>query len=1720
MRPSHQAAWNRKSPNASARRRDSGTSNGSLQYSSLEPRALLAGVPIISEFVASNNSSFDDGYGNSPDWIELHNAGDMAVDLSGYHLTDNASNVDKWTFESSTVLDPGEFLVVFASSRDEIDPSGFRHTNFKLSAGGEYVGLASPDGTILSEFGTAGADYPAQVSDISYGTSGGSLVTGQSLAQYLIPTNGVLGNAWVANDFDASANGFITDRASFGYENSLGSSTSYVDQYETDIPTDTTSIYVRTEFDLADASAVADLTLSLQYDDGFAAYLNGTFLFSRNADDGLAWNASASASHDDSDALQVTPFKLDGSASSEGDFLDLLVDGKNTLAIHGLNRPSSSDFLLVPTLTSNSLPGSAGYLLTPTPGGANAEPIILGPAIENVTPSGITANANQPLTITASVSDFSRPVDSSTVRLHYRSMFDNEIIIVMNDNGLGADSTAGDGIYSASIPASALSAGELIRWYVTASDIDGNETRAPRFLDPLDSAEYFGTVVTDSAIVTDLPLLQWFVADEGAARTQTGTRGSLFYNGEFYDNIQFDGHGQSTSFFDKTSFDFDANSGEKFLLLDGVNRASDFNLITNYADQTKIRNALAYGLIAEAGLPSHLAFSVTVYRNGNFYGLYDIIEEGDEEFLERTGLDPNGALYKVNNPLNSAFNEVEKKSREYEDHSDFQEVINAVNLSGATARRWDYDNLDIADAINFLAVQNVIQNKDYGHKNMYWYHDNDGTGLWSPLAWDVDLSLGHLWNGNPSIQYFDNNSYTNDNPSQELNNLFQRLVSDPIHRELYYRRVRTLMDQFYGAPGTLTSESLVAQRIDELSLSIIDEAAQDASLWDLHPNYASAYPFNVPQALDQLKDDFVSGRRSYLEAFSLIPNSQIGNPEIRFDDTDFDSSPISGLQSEEYLRLNNPLSTSVDISGWTLTGGINHVFKGGTVIPAGGELFVVADVQAFKARSVGPQGGQQRIIQGNYDGQLSNTGETVNLLAADGSIIDTFVTPLDGPSDNQQFLRVSELNYHPTDTAGDTEYIEFLNTSSGLTSTTLNLSGVTISEGPGDPFVFDNGVTLAAGERLLVVSDVSAFNANYPSVNFTQIVGQYSGSLSDGGETIRVDDANGETILEFDYNDSDPWALAADGAGGSLQVVDELNTPLDRFGKYYSWRSSVNAGGTPGEGPIDVTPTVVVNEVLAHTDAPNVDFVELFNPTNSSINVGGWYLSDSATQLQKYQIPANTIIAAGGYLLVDENNFNPTPTNPGANDFALSSSGEEVWLTQFAGGETTFQDVVSLGATFNGESFGRIPNGSGRLTALASLTPNEANSSARIGPLLITEINYHPDDPTSEDLAIEATLTASDLEFIEVYNPTSSPIDLANWQLRGESDFDFSIGSIAGQTAFLITRFDPTDPNNADRTAAFRNHYGLSDGVALLGGYSGSLSNSWGRVELQQPDPTSLNDPEIAHVTADEFVYDDLSPWPDADGNGLTLQRIAANVVGHLPSNWNALVPTPGVASLVQAVPQIASLVRDGGNEDRPDSIETLSITFDTDVNVSVGDLSLRNDTLGGTVIDTTGLLFNYDSSSQTATWDLGDLATPLEAAYYSVILSDSITAVSGGLALDGDEDGTAGGNFEQSVYVALPGDANLDGQVDVLNDAFILVANLGQTDAAVWSQGDFNDDGAVNVLGDAFVLVANLGRSVVSPTSATSKTFPLAAISTQPDDPDSSLSRDMAFANDNFWFE
>ena len=122
---------------------------------------------IITEVQAANTRTVADDQGSYSDWIELHNPTDTPVSLAGYTLTDDPDEPDKWRLPLIT-LAPGDFLLVWASGADRMRAEGW-HTNFRLSRGGEYVGLFGPDGHVVDA-----VEFGEQQANVSWGRLPGS----------------------------------------------------------------------------------------------------------------------------------------------------------------------------------------------------------------------------------------------------------------------------------------------------------------------------------------------------------------------------------------------------------------------------------------------------------------------------------------------------------------------------------------------------------------------------------------------------------------------------------------------------------------------------------------------------------------------------------------------------------------------------------------------------------------------------------------------------------------------------------------------------------------------------------------------------------------------------------------------------------------------------------------------------------------------------------------------------------------------------------------------------------------------------------------------------------------------------------------------------------------------------------------------------------------------------------------------------------------------------------------------------------------------------------------------------------------------------------------------------------------------------------------------------------------------------------------------------------
>ncbi|MDG2125368.1 MAG: lamin tail domain-containing protein, partial [Verrucomicrobiales bacterium] len=125
------------------------------------------GDPLITELLATNNNTLEDADGDASDWLEVHNPNAFPLNIGGYYLTDDPVALTRWQIPSGITLPGGGYLVVFASGKNRAEAGAELHTSFSLNSGGEYLALVAPDGTtVVSEFAPA---FPRQIPDTSYG---------------------------------------------------------------------------------------------------------------------------------------------------------------------------------------------------------------------------------------------------------------------------------------------------------------------------------------------------------------------------------------------------------------------------------------------------------------------------------------------------------------------------------------------------------------------------------------------------------------------------------------------------------------------------------------------------------------------------------------------------------------------------------------------------------------------------------------------------------------------------------------------------------------------------------------------------------------------------------------------------------------------------------------------------------------------------------------------------------------------------------------------------------------------------------------------------------------------------------------------------------------------------------------------------------------------------------------------------------------------------------------------------------------------------------------------------------------------------------------------------------------------------------------------------------------------------------------------------------------
>ena len=1067
---------------------------------------LLAQDVVISEFMASNVSTLEDEDGDYSDWIELFNAGQSPADLDGWSLTDDPLNPTKWVFPP-IVLPPRSFLIVFASGKDRRNPALPLHTGFKLAMEGGHLALLDAAQSIVWEYAT----YPAQVDDFSYGlkqsASIAPLVEAGAPARALVPADSSVDASWRNVGFSDA--GWVAGTTGLGYDENPD----YLEFIGLNVITPmndvNTTAYLRVPFTVAQAGGFSGLVLRMMYDDGFIAYVNGTEIARRNAPAAAAWNSRATSLHDEALAVVFEEIQVPGGGN-------LILQGNNVLAIHGLNEnPGSSDFLIVPELDGTD-PGVLDrdvreFFDRPTPRDANLPgwPGIAGSPVLSLSSQVFTSPLT--LSITAPAGTLVRTTTD------------------------GSLPTASSPAYTGPIPITTSTR-------VRARSFQGGVSPSPAV-----GATFIGLAADARGFTSNLPIIILDNFGGGGIPQNSyqnaymaifdpkGGRSALNSIPDVESRVGMKIRGSSTAGQPKPNLRIETwneDGVDQPIAPLGFPREADWILHAPYGfDRALIRNPLMYELSNRVGSYAVRTRFCEVYINtgggllsqADYFGVYSFMEniKRDEDRVDVERLDASdvaepditgGYILKIDrlDPGDSGFSAAGQTMGYVYPKEDnisppqaawltqhmnaFAAALNGAGFANPQTGYAAYIDPEAWVDHNILNV--LAKNVDALRLSAYFYKPRGERISFGPI-WDFDRSINstdgrdddpRTWNGTGDATDFFNYPW------------WGRLFQDPEFWQLWIDR---WFEMRRGPLGTTQVNAVV----DGMAAEISEAQARNFQRWSGQGGSGWASEITLVKT-------WLSTRSSWID-------SQFLGPPV------FSRTPGS-ISPGDQLSMTSPPGTI----HYTLDG-TDPRLRGGGVAP-GAAIYSAPLTLSENVRVVA------RVKSGTTWG---------------GKVAGTFYTELPD-------LVITEIMYHPpapvdgSRDPDDFEFIEFLNR--GIEP--IELGGIRLDGAI--RFTFPD-LTLSPGEYIVLVRDLAAFGSRYGAEGIT-IGGVYQGHLSNAGEEVLVRGPLDEPIHTFRYGDDD-WHPLTDGAGESLTIIDPEG-PLEGWGLAESWGPSFISGGTPG-GP-------------------------------------------------------------------------------------------------------------------------------------------------------------------------------------------------------------------------------------------------------------------------------------------------------------------------------------------------------------------------------------------------------------------------------------------------------------------------------------------------------------------------------------------------------------------------
>ena len=696
-----------------------------------------------------------------------------------------------------------------------------------------------------------------------------------------------------------------------------------------------------------------------------------------------------------------------------------------------------------------------------------------------------------------------------------------------------------------------------------------------------------------------------------SARSAYNWSGTIIYDGQVYDNIAFRLRGGNGRYQErgKRSMKFKFNRGYHFAVKDNRGRPYEFKwrvltISKMYGNRLGSNTVFGsrrgpgnFGIVDTVNGRLWELFGVPAVRThwfhfrvvddaaeapdqygGDFYGMGLAQERIDVRFLESRGL-PKGNLYKLTDQSEN-FNGVGgkgsasdgKKQQRYQapnaplNADDYTNIFSQLRAARDDDWLRKHVNWDIWN--RYTAVEEAIRHYDYwpdADKNMVQYFEpmsDNPLGRYWQLPYDSDASWGPSWNG--GIDYAQNAIRGNDNFQIELRNVmreFRGLVWQPdVIGNLIDDAAKVIedfhpadWDRWRDAPRATGSEDFgtLASKVADMKLfafegdlsypggnvgaggraKVLDDMAEDSSIPKTPEITFTGTSGNAIDALTYSSSAY--------KASSIFTPSELAKVEWRIGEITDPEAPAYDPEAERKYEITQVWHTEMP-----------------------SDLAMAVPANVLKVGHTY----RTRVRHWDITGRASSWSSPHEFTAE---------APLAGAA-LQDSLVLSEIMYHPSpaseaETAAgfdeaDFEFIEVWNRG----TTTLDLTDVRFTKGI--DFDFPAGTSIASSGYALLVSNKAAMGARYGAD--LPILGEWPAnfSLSNGGERLKLSFGAGNAIVDFRYDDAEPWPTSTDGEGFSLVAGMPETITGEAYNDASSWRASLTMGGSPGAAEADGGP--------------------------------------------------------------------------------------------------------------------------------------------------------------------------------------------------------------------------------------------------------------------------------------------------------------------------------------------------------------------------------------------------------------------------------------------------------------------------------------------------------------------------------------------------------------------